>query len=310
MSTIYVAAILTTFLALLILGSMIFWKASPAQRKFYLIAILLQLPMCAVMYYLIREPYLRKVWIFISSQLNPGLTFVSLKKNTSYFFLRAFEAPLAEDLAKLWPLLIPWFRKQIRRENAVKTAMALGLGFGVGELWFIAELLNRTSPNLIPANWYQFYLLGGYIGERLMVCFMHGAFVAVPLCQLHQGGKRFILGVLGMMSLHFIGNFPISLAGINLWNLGQQTWTAILTVWVNVYFLLMLALLIYLTYGKWGKSRSFLFGKMKCPECGEIYDRPVLGLNLMTRRYEKCSSCKKYHWVKGKDAIKPESNPE
>lgn len=143
-----------------------------------------------------------------------------------------------------------------------------------------------------------------------MVCFMHGVFVAVPLCQLHKGAKKFILGILGMMALHFLGNFPISLSRMNLWNLGNQTWTIILTIWINIYFVLMLALLIYLTYGKWNKGGLFFFGRMKCPECNVVYDRPGFALNMMTHRYEECPHCKKYHWVKEKDAIKPESNPE
>lgn len=305
MSSIYIAAIFTTFLSLFIIGGIIFWKASPSDKKVYLIAILLQLPMCAGVYYLIREPYLRGVWLWLASLLHPQLPIEEVRKTMSYLILRNFEAPFAEDLAKLWPLLIPWFRRQINRQNAVRIAMALGLGFGIGEMWFLAELVQRTSPNLVPPHWYQFYLLGGYVGERLIVCFMHGAFVAVALCQLGKGSLRLILGILGMMSLHFLGNLPILLAKINLGGFASSTWTALLAIWINIYFILMLVLLTYLSYKKTNPA-TLLFGSMKCPECGKLYDRPFFGMNVFRRRYEKCSHCKKFHWVQEKEAIKPE----
>lgn len=306
MPSIYVAGVFATLLASFVIGGIIFWKSSKEEKKLFIAAIVLQLPMCAVMYYFVREPYLRKLWIVISSYLNPGLDLESLKKTTSYFFMRAFEAPLAEDLAKLWPLLIPWFRKQITRQNAVKTAMALGLGFGLGEMWFIAELLFRVSPDKLPLHWYQFYLLGGYIGERLMVCFMHGAFVSVALCQLGRGTLRFILGILGMMALHFIGNFPLSLAQINWGGLGSSGWMIFINLWVVFYFLAMLVLLAFLALGNVRRIGVFFFGQMKCPECEMIYDRPFFGFNFAVKRYERCPHCCHFHWVNENKALKPE----
>jgi hypothetical protein len=44
-------------------------------------------------------------------------------------------APLTEEPAKLWLLLVPAFVGRLRKENAPGVAMAIGLGFGLGEAW-------------------------------------------------------------------------------------------------------------------------------------------------------------------------------
>ncbi|MFN8539856.1 MAG: hypothetical protein U0232_20545 [Thermomicrobiales bacterium] len=84
--------------------------------------------------------------------------------------------PLTEEPAKLWPLLIPAFARRITRENAVRCAVALGLGFGIGEIGFIAQLIYADGDfNALP--WYNF---SGFINERFMVCLIHGGFVTSP----------------------------------------------------------------------------------------------------------------------------------
>ena len=38
-------------------------------------------------------------------------------------------APLTEEPAKFWLLLVPWFLRRLRKENAPHLGMAIGLGF-------------------------------------------------------------------------------------------------------------------------------------------------------------------------------------
>lgn len=79
--------------------------------------------------------------------------------------------------------------------------------------------------------------------------------------------------------------------------LGKEKWQIILALRVQFYLLAMLALIAYFSYGRLNIGRLFL-GRTTCPECGEEYDRPLFGVNLVTRRYERCPKSGKWHWVK------------
>jgi hypothetical protein len=82
-------------------------------------------------------------------------------------------------------------RRDIRAANYfARYALAIGLGFAIREMWFVADRIARV-PEFSVVPWYQF---GGYVGERLMTCGLHSAFVAVGLWQLR---RRFALGVAG-----------------------------------------------------------------------------------------------------------------
>ena len=32
-----------------------------------------------------------------------------------------------------------------------------------------------------------------------------------------------------------------------------------------------------------------------CPDCGTVYPRPLFGLNMGPKRYERCPNCRKWH---------------
>jgi len=95
-----------------------------------------------------------------------------------------------------------------------RSALAIGLGFGVGEAWTVAGLLSK-SPEIAKYPW---YLLNGYMSERMMVCVIHAAFTASALALIFKH-KRVFLGLLACMILHFLGNFPIFLAVKNAFGL-------------------------------------------------------------------------------------------
>lgn len=238
MKGIYVAAIITTALSLTIIGSFILRKSPKKEWPILVAAMLLQIPMCAAAFYFIRLPLDK----FLQGFLGQG--------SGIYTFLTTLYAPITEEPIKLWILLIPWFISKLNGKNAVRIAMAIGLGFGVGEMWFVAAQLAKY-PQIASLPWYS---LGGYISERFMVCVIHGAFTAVALRQFR---KAFIMGVLAAIFLHFIGNFPIYLAGNNFWSLGKSTWQVILLLWVPFYFLAMVALLAYFAY----KDKSVSYEK-------------------------------------------------
>jgi hypothetical protein len=76
-----------------------------------------------------------------------------------------------------------------------------------------------------------FWAFSGFIIERLEVCFLHGAFVALPFVHWARGGLFWLAGAAGMV-LHFLLNFPIYLAQIDAFGLGRENWIAVLLLWV------------------------------------------------------------------------------
>ena len=275
-SGIYIAAIITMITSLLLAGSLAFFKTPRSLRHYAVLALLMTLPLQPLAFYLVRMPIHR---------LLGGIIDI---KSGGYLFFSTFYAPLTEEPAKLIPLLFPFLRRIITRENFVPFAMMLGLGFGIGEMWMVAEQVTRVPAYAIL----PFYDFSGYFGERIIVCFMHGAFTAMALRFLHG---KFYWGILGAMFLHYLGNFPIYLGAIDLFNLGKTNWQGIVSVWIIVYFLVVMAIMGRISLRKITLG-EFFNGKAKCPECGQIYPRPLfLALNLVNRRYERCPFCHKWH---------------
>ena len=260
------------------LGGFIRWRSKPEDRKLLLYLFLAELPMAFLAFYLVRLPLVDGLFKLILSD--------HLKV---YGFIKVFYAPLTEEPAKIFPLLLPFFRAKINKDNFVLAAMALGLGFGVGEIWLVGNFI-AAAPQFSNMPWYYFT---GFMNERVMVCLIHGAMTSIALSRL---GNKFILGLLGAMFMHFLGNFPIYLTGINFGNLGTETWQVITQIWVVIYFLGAIVILGRLFLGTF-KITQFLYGKSVCPECGNEYPPPIIALNWVTKRYEKCPHCKKWHWV-------------
>jgi hypothetical protein len=277
MKAIYVAALITTLVALAVYGAIICRMKSPADRLSLWSAFLITLPLQPLTFYLVRLPF--NVWL-IRKIGSTSLT---------YEWITLFYAPLTEEPAKLVPLLVPFILRDIRRENFVRYALAIGLGFGIGEMWFVAQRI-AISPQFASIPFWQFT---GFFNERLMVCLLHSAFVSVALWRLRD---KFLLGEAGAMLLHFFGNFPIYLMSKNVFGIGKTGWSLIVSLWVGFYFFGGIALLTYFVYGKGGVGR-FIFGQTKCPECRVVYNSPFLGLNLGTKRYERCSACVRWHMI-------------
>jgi hypothetical protein len=281
MPGIYTAAIITTVLALLILGRILLRKAPREELPVLAAVMMLVLPMNPLVFNFIRLPLdgFMKSWFFT----NPDL----------YGFLTTLYAPLTEEPAKLWVLLIPWVYSRINKDNFWRFALAIGLGFGIGEMWLIAAMIAK-DPALSVYKWYE---LSGYMGERLMVCVLHAALTSLSLFMLR---RNFMLGFLGSMFMHWMANFPIYLSHIDFMRLGNAFWQQALGIWILLYFaaaLLMFVMLARKTTSVKAAVRS-IYGKAKCPGCGFIYNRPFLALNLLTRRYERCPGCGKFHLTK------------
>ncbi len=278
MQQIYIAALVTSALCLGVIGGVLFFRTPRPERAFLSRLVLLLLPMCALAFHGVRMP------------LDHALASVLAGNPDLYAFIKVLYAPLTEEPAKLWPLLIPWVWRRVTRENLVRVALAIGLGFGIGEAWTVAGLL-AGEPAIAHLPWYA---LGGFISERFMVCILHAGFTGAALYFIRTR-RRVGTGLACAMLLHFIGNFPIYLAQQVFPDLGPVVWQVLLGLWVLFYWLLMAALLAGLAGGR-GWFRK-LRGTTQCPGCGAVYPRRLFGINLLHRSYERCPVCKRWHLV-------------
>lgn len=273
---ILIAAIITTILAIVVIGLLISKLSKPEDRRVLILAFFFALPAQPIVFYYFRLPL---------HELLTGLLGVGALLSA----ITLFYAPVTEEIAKWLALGVPSVRKALKPSNAVAIALAAGLGFGIGELWFIAERLAR-SPQLAGL---PFYYFNGFLTERLMVCFLHGAMIALFFKRYAEGRAVWPAALLGI-ALHFALNFPIYLSSINLFGLGQNVWGLLLVIYVAVFTLAMFGFVNRL--GKDGPREGFL-GSTTCPGCGEVYPRSFFALNLLTRRYERCPHCRKFHLV-------------
>jgi len=278
MHQIYIASAITTIFTFLLAGAFIRWRSRPEDREFLLKIMLMELPMAFIAFYLVRMPLVDNFFHFLFAS-----------HQSLYMFLKNFYAPLTEEPAKILPLVFPFVRRNITKDNFVMAALALGLGFGLGEIWLVGKFIADSQLPVLP--WYHYT---GFMNERFMVCIVHGAITSFVLS---RPKNSLLLGLLGGMCLHFAGNFPIYLSAINFGGLGKETWQILLQVWVALFFFLMIILVVWLSQGSL-KAGKFFYGDSICPECGAKYPAPVFAINWITRRYEKCPGCGKWHWVK------------
>ena len=92
------------------------------------------------------------------------------------------------------------------------------------------------------------------------------------------------------MLLHLVGNAPI------YWTkwFSPDVRQAVLALCVLLFTLAMVGLLVRV-YDL--DLRQALLGRAKSPECGFVYDRRWLAVNMGSRRYELCPGCKNRHWT-------------
>jgi hypothetical protein len=209
----FIAAAITTALAL---GGAALLLRHADDRRAAALAFLMALPLSPLMIYVVRLPIdgLLRTTFGISATV---VTIISL-----------FYAPLTEEPAKWVTAAVPKVRHAILNDP-IFLALAAGAGFGIGEIWFLAHALIKSPgyPDL------PFWMFGGFVVERLEVCFLHGALLIPPFYAL-ASGRSFLLGGLAGMTGHFLLNFPIYLASINAFGLGEK-WKPILLLWVLLF---------------------------------------------------------------------------
>ena len=231
MHALYIAATITSVLAFAVIGTHVWLTCDKPMRKWLVLLVILELPMNALAYHEVRLPY--RDWLKAALVDHPTL----------FQWLQCFNAPLTEEPAKLLPfLLVPWLWKKVSNDNLYHVALCVGLGFGVGEAWMLANLLAQV-PEYGQYAWYE---LGGFLQERLMVCVIHSGMSCVALWWA-LNRRPFWLGLILAMDIHFLGNFPIfAFSPLGL-NVPKSISIWLLTFWNLAAFCLMVWLMLKLT---------------------------------------------------------------
>lgn len=128
---------------------------------------------------------------------------------------------VCEEGIKATPAIFPSVRDAIRsRGSAVPMAATIGLGFALGEIWYVAWRIYQTDPATARL---PFYMLGGFIAERIFTIVLHSFLILPSLHGLLVGWRRFFLGLAAGMLLHALVDSGAALYQMKLMGLGLAT---------------------------------------------------------------------------------------
>lgn len=231
---IFIAAAISCALVLVVWGAHLRRVAPAAERPFLLLAGALTLPMFFAALWGVRIPLTDPLLVRFAAHFHPGLPLPALKATAAYLLPKSLEAPLVEELAKLWPLALPFFRRRLREAHPARVGFALGLGFALSEVAGLALLIAR-----VPAyRDLPFWMFGGFVGERVVVALFHATFTMLAV---RRWGDGFGRGLLAAMAAHWAANFPIVLMALKVPDLGAR-WPTVISGWLGLGFLAALAL--------------------------------------------------------------------
>ena len=203
---IYIAALIATATSALLWGGLVYWLSK--RKWMYLALMLITLPFSAIVNLWIKKP----VYEFLLSSLD--ISELSMTSPVWFLVFVLFLSPVTEEAVKLSPLLAKQVRRMIDRSSALWTGMGLGMGFGIGEIWYLAWGFSMV-PGLAG---YPFYYFGGFIWERVTVVFIHGVMTAVAVTAFTKRGKGLLTGYIGAVFLHAFTNIGAMLYQTRLWD--------------------------------------------------------------------------------------------
>ncbi|MEZ4390538.1 MAG: hypothetical protein R3A48_05535 [Polyangiales bacterium] len=221
------AAIAVSVYATVIYGAHLASKAPREERALLALCFAAQLPMSALAFVALRAP------------LDALVQRVIAPTDALYPWVAMLYAPLTEEPAKLWPLLLPAVAKGLRRDNLGRVARALGVGFGVGEALWLAALLLK-NPRLAPLPWHAFV---PFMRERFQVALIHALLVAVTLYGVTARPRRTGLYLAGAMGAHLALNLPVLFAAKGWLGADREQALSIVTMWVALWWVAALLLL-------------------------------------------------------------------
>jgi len=196
---------ITMALSAVFWGGMIYFFSGRAKRYLYL--LVLGLPLTWIMNLGLKPT--AALLLGRITNIPPGQ---GLSNLPAWFLFSLFMlTPILEELIKVTPLLVPRVSRLIEdRASAFWAGLALGISFGVGEAAFVAYGVAQI-PEYASLPWYA---LTGYASERFMICLWHGVMTSIFVMGLQRGGGWRVIGYLGAVALHALGNAAPMLAGL------------------------------------------------------------------------------------------------
>ncbi len=158
----------------------------------FLFYLLLTMPFSLIVNLVIKKPTLD--FLLAVFQID------NIPKSWPLWFLVIvhFIPPITEESIKIYPLLFPSIRKIINnRAVSFTLGSLLGLGFGIGEAWYLAFALTWQKPEFA---WGFFLDLVGFFGERLTVAIIHGFMTGLVFLGFYD--KKFLRQFILVITIH------------------------------------------------------------------------------------------------------------
>ena len=206
MPGIYVMAGLTTLVTSLLCITALNQLMQSGRRYYWL--LLVGLPLSLIVNEFIKAPIIASIaaWTGIPLKLGPNVPFW-------FITLVWLKAPVFEEAIKILPIVLPTSRRFLHdASQALWTALALGMGFGLGEVAYLAHGIAQ-SPEYRQLPWYMFT---GFASERLIVTFAHGLMTSIAVLGIYQGKRKAVFGYLTAVGLHALINLGPALLALKL----------------------------------------------------------------------------------------------
>ncbi|KUG20225.1 hypothetical protein ASZ90_010045 [hydrocarbon metagenome] len=217
-------------------GGLVYVLAGRAPRCLWL--ILPGLPLSAIVNIAVKAPLAAAV--ADAGGVDP---LVAAAAPLWYLAFLLMLAPVTEEAIKAAPLVAPQLRRFAEsRRGALSAGMALGVGFGIGEAAYLAYAVS-LSPVYADLPWYLFI---GFLQERFVVTFIHGALTAIVVTGMLRGAAGLLAGYLAAVLLHALLN-----SGALLYQIGRAPlWGAQVTIFAALILLVAIILRLHRRAGE------------------------------------------------------------
>ena len=163
--------------------------------------------------YIINQIKIPILEYFFKTQIAQGK--LDLIDGILWVLVVGFTEELIKFLLFLLLIFVLFHYKMNDQRNSTTTAYSVGIGFGIGEIWYLASLLlNYQSPNIAGSNLVAWF--GGFGFERFFVTFAHASIFMIILFGYRKNYFQTVLFLILAMFVHALYDFPIILNAIGL----------------------------------------------------------------------------------------------
>jgi uncharacterized membrane protein YhfC len=162
--------------------------------------LVVALPLCPLVNLYVKKPLLQTAgeWLAVSP--------VPATWPWWFIALALLLVGVTEEAAKFGVACTPGLRRRILDRHAITiAAVAIGAGYAIGEMWFLAARIYVAMPEL---RGQPFYAFNGFISERLIAAMIHVACSMLALSGWLGTPARLLLTLSGAMLAHAVLDLP------------------------------------------------------------------------------------------------------